>query len=48
MTEADSLSIFIPQIEALYTNAVELQSRAVEEIRKDEQLKIPQGIDYLS
>lgn len=48
MTRADLLSISISQIEALYTHAVEMQSRAVDEIRKDEQLIIPQDIDYLS
>lgn len=41
-------SLSISQVESLYTHAVEMQARAVEEIRKDEQLKIPQDIDYLS
>lgn len=36
------------QIEALYINAIQLQARAVDEIRKDEKLEIPQNINYLS
>lgn len=36
------------QIEALYTNAIGIQEREVEEIRRDERLVIPKDIDYES
>lgn len=44
-SQSSSISL---QIEALYVHAVGLQARAVEDIRKDEQLIIPPDIDYLS
>lgn len=42
------MSNFNSQIEALYLRAIKLQERSVQEIRNDEQLIIPQDIDYLS
>lgn len=36
------------QIEALYEHAIMLQSKAVEEVRQDEGLLIPNDIDYSS
>lgn len=34
------------QIEALYEHAIELQSKAIDEVRQDEQLIIPNDINY--
>lgn len=32
----------------MYTLAVEMQQKAIDEVRKDEQLLIPTDLDYLS
>lgn len=34
------------QIEAMYEHAIEMQAKAVEEVRQDEGLIIPSDIDY--
>lgn len=42
------LFYFDLKIEAMYRNPIHLQAKMIEEVRQDEELRIPRNIDYAS